>query len=97
MKDECFWEKVRDIDLEDEKHWERSYAILLEASNKKIAELEKKLNERDSVRLWNENEELKAKLKITIEALTEASEYNNYDDVNGFAGSVAKEALEKIK
>ena len=29
--------------MTDEKHWERAYAILLEASNKKIAELEEKL------------------------------------------------------
>ena len=62
----------------------------IEERDKKIAELEAKLKERDSVRLWNENEELKVKLGIAIEAL------ELYAMV--FSGpSHAKDALEKIK
>lgn len=41
--------------------------------------------------------ELEEKIRIAVMALTEASEYNNTDDVNGFAGSIAKEDLEKLK
>jgi len=41
--------------------------------------------------------DLEAKLEIAVEALKEASEYSNTDDCNGFAGEIAKEALEKIQ
>ncbi len=91
--------------MTDEKHWERAYARLLDASNKKIAELEEKLKERDSVRLWNENEELKKKLKIATNALMLAVDTTSHYEDDCKVPTLYepcnhcwfKEALEKIK
>ncbi len=55
----------------------RAAINIIEERNKKIAELEEKLKERDSVRLWNENEELKAQvkeLKIHLDLLRDKNE-----------------------
>lgn len=42
-------------------------------------------------------ENVKEKLNIAIEALEEAAEYHNIDDVNGEAGYIAWKALKEIK
>lgn len=42
-------------------------------------------------------DQLAEKLRIATEALEEASEWNRVDDVNGEAGRIAKQALEKLK
>lgn len=60
----------------------------------------------DRLRLFEESirhsfkereDQLAEKLRIATEALKEASEWNRVDDVNGEAGRIAKQALEKLK
>lgn len=89
-----------------EKHWERAYAILLEASNKKIAELEEKLAiaiealefyaDGDN---WGHIDPYKNDYRIIDKTDIGKGDFQiseNVDD-NYVGGLKAREALEEIK
>lgn len=73
------------------------YKVLLIELLVKYHALEERLKERDSVRLWNENEELKAKFKIAKEAIRFIVYEPTHDQHDNEHDKAAIEAWEKIK